>query len=374
MVINRRQFLIAGGLAVGSGATGLARWVQSQPDPNPTVSSTLMPPPAAASPPKVSVRPNAPAPAGFAAPAKGDVRLMVISDLNSSFGSTDYLPVVTDAIAKIPDWQPDLVICGGDMIAGQKREHSRAQIDAMWAGFDRYIYQPLRQADLPFAFTFGNHDASSITQNGRFVFEGDRQGAAAYWARQNPGLNWIDRSGYPFYFSFEHQGIFYFSWDASSANVPPEQVAWAERALASNAAQQAKLRIALGHLSFYGIAQGRDRPGEILNRSTELQALLRRYQVHTYISGHQHAYFPAVSGNLQLLHCGALGSGPRTWIGSEARPIHTLTVVDIDLTAGATTYTTYNMISRQVIAPAELPQRLSGPTGTVGRYDLVRSL
>ena len=56
---------------------------------------------------------------------------MVISDLNSQYGSTNYEPEVDRAIALIPDWQPDLVLCGGDMIAGQKQSLTESQIQAI---------------------------------------------------------------------------------------------------------------------------------------------------------------------------------------------------------------------------------------------------
>src|SRR5689334_8743868 len=59
------------------------------------------------------------APKGLFAPPRGDVRIVVISDLNSQYGSTSYEPEVDQALALIPDWQPDLVLGGGDMVAGQ---------------------------------------------------------------------------------------------------------------------------------------------------------------------------------------------------------------------------------------------------------------
>ncbi len=62
-------------------------------------------------------------------------RILVLSDLNSQYGSTSYEPSVTRAIAMIPKLQPDLILCAGDAIAGQKRTLSKSQIEAMWASF-----------------------------------------------------------------------------------------------------------------------------------------------------------------------------------------------------------------------------------------------
>ncbi len=93
-------------------------------------------------------------------PPRGDVRLLVISDLNSAYGSTEYDTEVHLAVKMIPFWQPDLVLCSGDMIAGQKPSLTATQIRAMWQSFDRNIAQPVRNLKIPFGFTIGNHDGS----------------------------------------------------------------------------------------------------------------------------------------------------------------------------------------------------------------------
>lgn len=48
-------------------------------------------------------------------------RIVVISDINGSYGSTEYNPRVKQAVERIQDMQPDLVISAGDMVAGQKQ-------------------------------------------------------------------------------------------------------------------------------------------------------------------------------------------------------------------------------------------------------------
>lgn len=324
-----------------------------------------------------AARPS-PAPAGMKAPVKGDVRLAVFSDINSAYGSTDYIQEVTDAMRLLPAWEPDLVLCAGDMVAGQKRSLTQAQIQAMWNGFDQLVYTPIRQAGLPFAFTLGNHDASSVVSNGGYVYALERDLAKAYWTDPNRalGVEFVDRSGFPFYYSFVQNDIFYLVWDASSATISSQELAWAEQSLASEAAQQAKLRLVLGHLPFYAISQGRDTPGEFVSNGDQLRSQLESYSVHTYICGHHHAYYPGQVGNLQFLHCGALGSGPRTLLGSTAAAMHTLTIMDItfDPTAANGTsvvYTTYDMTSRQEVLPTQLPESITGPTGQVLRQEML---
>ena len=309
-------------------------------------------------------------PHGQFAPRRGDVRIGVISDLNSQYGSTTYEKEVHQAIALLPDWKPDLVLCGGDMVAGQSKQLSSAQVRAMWQAFDGAIAAPLRAAKIPFGFTVGNHDGSGARNANGYIFERDRTLAAEYWnhAAHQSGLRFVDRGKYPFYYSFEQQGIFYLVWDASTATLSAEQLAWVESSLAK--AQSASMRIAIGHLPLYAVATRKNKPGEFLNDADRLRSLLERYNVHTYISGHHHAFYPGKKGRLKLLHSGALGGGPRQLIGSALPPMKTLSIVDIDRATAETRYTTYDMKTMQVVDIRALPRQITGINGTVYRQDL----
>ncbi|MFE4107518.1 metallophosphoesterase family protein [Almyronema epifaneia] len=374
MSLSRRHFLVLGGLTLGASTSWVSHRVFSRTSLTPALADTQAIAAAGESfkAGAKTVMPSNPSPAGMYGPQRGDVRLVVFSDINSPYGSTDYRAEVEEAAQMVADWQPDLVVCAGDMVAGQKLSLTESEIRAMWAGFDQKVLQPIRQTGLPFIFTLGNHDASSVKVNGNFLYGLERDLAQAYWqdSQRDVGLNFVDRAGYPFYYSALHNDIFYLVWDASSATVAADEVAWADRSLASAEAQSAKRRIVIGHLPFYAVSQGRDRAGEILERADELRALLERHNVHTYICGHHHAYYPARLGNLEFLHCGALGSGPRTWLGRIDAPMQTLTVMDIFWQTDTTTYTGYNMGDRSLINLADLPRQIIGPNGRLIRRDL----
>jgi predicted MPP superfamily phosphohydrolase len=114
--------------------------------------------------------------------------IAIISDLNSQYGSTEYEPEIEQAISLITkQWKPNLVLGGGDAIAGQKQSLTKEQIEAMWQAFDLHIAKPLRDSQIPYAFTIGNHDGSGAIKNNQFVFERERNLASAYW--QNPQHN-----------------------------------------------------------------------------------------------------------------------------------------------------------------------------------------
>lgn len=307
-------------------------------------------------------------------PSRGDVRLVVISDLNGAYGATDYDPEVDKAITLLPFWQPDLVLCSGDMVAGQKPTLTKEQLNAMWLAFDEHIGIPLRQYDIPYGFTMGNHDGSAAkSPSGNFLFERERNIASNYWndPKRNPGLEFVERYEFPFYYTFKFDDVFFLVWDGSSAKIPQDKLDWVEQALQSPAAQSAKLKIVLGHLPLYGIAEGRDLPGEVMDDAEQLREMLQRHQVHTYISGHQHAYYPGYKGELQLLHAGILGSGPRQFINSQLPPRKTLTVIDIDYgDRNLTTYTTYEMETLELIEYSLLPRFITGHNGMVLRRDI----
>jgi Icc-related predicted phosphoesterase len=273
---------------------------------------------------------------GMVNPPRKDVRLVVISDLNGAYGSTDYDPEVDKAMQLLPFWQPDLVVCSGDMVAGQDLTLTPDQIDAMWQAFDDHVAAPLREQGIPYGFTIGNHDASSATGvNNAFLFKQERDQASHYWSdpKHDPGVEFIDRFDFPFFYTFKYDDIFFMAWDGSSSRIPEDKLVWVEKALASEAAQQAKARILLGHLPLYSVAVGRNQPGEVMDNADQLREMLERYNVHTYISGHHHAYYPGHRGDLQFLHMGILGSGPRPLIDSDLPPWKALTVVDIDFEA-----------------------------------------
>ena len=305
-------------------------------------------------------------------PPRKDFRAVVISDLNSQYGSTEYEPEVDRAIALIPQWQPDLVLCGGDMIAGQKASLTESEIEAMWAAFDRHVAAPLRSYDLPFAFTIGNHDGSGAIKNQTLIFEGERKLAKAYWQQhqQQLGLEFVDRANFPFYYSFQINDIFFLVWDASTENLSQRQLDWVQQALNSAAARQAPAKIVVGHLPLYPVAADKNKPGEYLANREQLRSLLEQNQVLVYVSGHHHAYYPGKIGNLQLLHAGALGQGARQLINSNLLPSQTLTILDLELDPVGITYTTYDAQTWKLISHSLLPETISGDYGSIIRQDL----
>jgi hypothetical protein len=382
MAIKRRQLLMWGGLALGGGITGAAfsRIFSRTGDSKSELSPIVKSPQANADqlPPTINPpvkRLSNPAPKGLFAPPRGDMRIVVISDLNSAYGSVDYIPQVKQAIAFLPDWHPDLVLCGGDMVAGQSNDLADSEIAAMWQGFEKHIAEPIRKAKLPFGFTIGNHDGSGSIYNGKFSFQRDRDAVQKYWSdpSHDSNLNFIDRANFPFYYTFEQQDIFCLVWDASTAEIDAKQLQWVEKSLSGENAQRAKLRIAIGHLPLYAVAKGRETAGNYLTDSDRLRGILEKYNVHTYISGHHHAYYPAYKGKLELLHTGVLGDGPRRLLSGDLVPSRTVTVIDIRLLSAKveTVYTTYDMDTLKVVDQKTLPAYIDSPSGRITRRDLV---
>jgi len=164
-------------------------------------------------------------------------------------------------------------------------------------------------------------------------------------------------------------------WDASNEEIAQsdEQLRWIDQALSSPEARGAGMRFVLGHLPLYAVAEGRNRRGEVLAQPDSLRAILERHRVHTYISGHHHAYYPGRRGQLELLHTGALGQGPRPLIGSDEEPFPSVTLLEIWTARDSVAWTTYRVSDDgaqiQQVPDALLPARIDGFNGYVVRRD-----
>ena len=301
-----------------------------------------------------------------------DLRVTVISDLNSSYGSTEYEPEVQRAIDMIvTEWRPDLVLAAGDLIAAQKTDLSDEEVRAMWNAFDSLVAAPLRGADIPFGFTLGNHDASGYP-----AYKRDREIALAHWRapERNTSLEFADSAQFPIYYSFTEGDLFVLVWDASTGGTAADStmIGWVRDALSGAPARSARYRIVLGHLPLYGIATGRDKPGEVLEAADSLRALLEQHNVDAYVSGHHHAYYPGRRGSLDLLYSGALGQGPRQLVGTDLPTMQTVTILDFDFSADTLFYTTYALDEGELkmVDLSSLPPVVRGFNGYVIRRDM----
>jgi Icc-related predicted phosphoesterase len=303
-------------------------------------------------------------------PKRGEFRIAVISDLNSGLGAANYEWQVDSIINRIPKiWQPDLVICGGDMVAGMGISKTD-QLQKMWEGFDTHIAKPLKEAEIPFAFTLGNHD-------GPRSYPVERNFAKEFWNKNEnkPRLDFVDDSHFPNYYSFVANNIFFVSWEASSSKITQENLDWLEGQFQTPEAKNAKLRFVMGHMPLYSVAQERDSKGNVLEEPEKLRKLLEKYNVHTYISGHQHAYFPGKRGKLDLLNTGAAGSGPRAWLTQNQKPVNTITIMDIFEEKDSIIYSTYNIKKAKpadmpLFDEKKLPSAMFGVNGYMLRRDI----
>ena len=187
------------------------------------------------------------------------------------------------------------------------------------------------------------------------MFQQERDQASSYWndPSHDPGIEFIDRSDFPLllYLSVQRHLFHGLGWLFQPHSGGKNWPGWKPPSLARRLNEPGP-EILLGHLPLYSVAVGRNQPGEVMDNADQLRAMLEGYNVHTYISGHHHAYYPGHRGKLQLLHTGLLGSGPRPLIDSDLPPRKALTVVDIDFEdLDLTTYTTYDM---QTLRPIEV--------------------
>jgi hypothetical protein len=216
----------------------------------------------------------------------------------------------------------------------------------------------------------GNHDASAARgAGGRFVFQRERDAAAAYWQdpAHRPRLAYHDATRYPFSYSFVVGGIFVLVLDATSQVI--QDSPWVVAALNGPDARAAEMRIVMGHLPLYGVSEGRSKAGEVIDQGESWRATFERYGVDLYLSGHHAAYYPAHRGRLQLLHAGGVGARP--YVGyPHIAARSTVTLLNILPDRRTFTVETFDVDTFRVIGLTDLPSCINGYNGPVFRIDV----
>ncbi|MCY1528508.1 Calcineurin-like phosphoesterase [compost metagenome] len=293
------------------------------------------------------------------------LRIMLISDLNGAYGSVDYSPDVSAVIAEVSRIKPDLILCAGDMVAGQKASLTDENLNAMWDSFEKVILNPVQKQKIPFGFTMGNHDASP-------GFIKDRTMAAQFWKqhREFTGLTFVDDTHYPFYFSYLKNNVFFISWDAAGARINPEVYEWMDMQLSHPVAKKARMRIVLGHLPLYAIVAAKNKAGEVNAAPDHALQFFKQKGIDLYISGHQHAYYPAMKEGVRLLNAGCIGEGPRAVLGHHEPPKKAYTLIEIPVKRPLQ-FIEQSFIpqSNEPLITTKLPDSVSGFNGTIYRRD-----
>jgi hypothetical protein len=288
------------------------------------------------------------------------LRVAVISDLNGSYGSTNYNATVVDAIEAIVAMKPDLVISTGDMVAGQRRPHlTEPEVRAMWRSFHAMVTDPLARAGIPLAVTPGNHDASAYGG-----FEDERRIFAEEWRARRPDLDFAGTDDFPFSYAFDLGGVRFASLDVTTVGaLEPSKENWLSDVMAS----AGPTRIVFSHIPLWPVAIGRET--EIIG-DPELAGLFAELGIDLQLTGHHHAYYPGASGGIAYVAQACLGGGPRALIGTETRskPGFTLLEIEEDGRIAVSAYTAPDFA--QPLDPRTLPAEIVSPLARLQRLDL----
>jgi len=257
--------------------------------------------------------------AGTWAPDAGAaLRVVVLSDLNGSYGSTTYESSVHQAVSALTATvKPDLVLVSGDMVAGQQ---AGLDYGAMWQGFHAAVTTPLTQAGIPVAPAPGNHDASAYPG-----FEAERDEYLAQWQpARRPAVQMADDSNFPFRYSFTFKGAFFVALDATTVGqLSSAQKTWVQQQL--DGAVGYPVRIVYGHVPIRPTAVGRET--QVMGDSAFESMLKARGAL--FVGGHHHGYYPGVTNGLRHVVTPCIGAGPRALIGTSGASPRGFVVIDI---------------------------------------------
>ena len=246
----------------------------------------------------------------------------MISDVNGSYGSTEYNPRVQRAVERIRDMQPDLVISAGDMVAGQKQPSlDESRLAAMWASFHALVSDPLKASNIDFVVSAGNHDGSALPG-----FERERNMFRAQWNDRRPHAHLLTGSDWPRRYAFWLNDILVIIIDGSRAGA----LGKADHELLRTAlseGSEAQFTMVVSHLPAWPLAQGREH--ETINDPV-LSALIRQGKIQFLVSGHHHVFYPGRDG-FGMMHfaAGPLGGNARRIVGQDERAAFSFMVLDI---------------------------------------------
>jgi hypothetical protein len=278
-------------------------------------------------------------------------RIAVISDINGRYGSTDYHPRLANAISRIIELKPNLVISTGDMVAGQRPSPklTRAELDEMWQRFHQDIRTPLEEAGIPVLMTPGNHDASGYPG-----YELERDTYTDYHLNHPPTIRPLPGGNFPYHFATAYAGMLLVSLDATRIGaLEPAQLNWLSRTLQR---ERNGPTILFGHLPLQAVSQGRE--NDIIT-DPELEALLVSTGISAYLSGHHHAWYPGLRLDTPMLSMGNLGGNQRGLLGTGLKTGFSFAMLELD-EAGIRSIKAYKGPEfKQVIDNQSLPGRLA---------------
>lgn len=292
------------------------------------------------------------------------LKVAVVSDLNGSYGSTDYSADVTRAVERIIEMKPDLVISTGDMVAGQKTgpHLTQDQIDAMWAAFHRTVTDPLAEHGIPLLVTPGNHDASAYPS-----FELERKSYDRTWTEHSPDVTILDGERYPFRYAAEIGGALFISLDVTTLGpLPPEEMDWLSQILREEVPRH-RATVVFGHLPIWPVAQGRE--NDIIG-DPALQTLFTEAGVKAYLSGHHQAYYASAADGVLYLAQACLGGGPRKLLGNLSVSPKAITILEIGDDGNIESSALTGRNFTEVFDLTTLPAALGAGTSQLVRQDL----
>jgi 3',5'-cyclic AMP phosphodiesterase CpdA len=305
-----------------------------------------------------------PAIVAWPATAFAALRVAVISDLNGSYGSTQYEPTVSAAVQRIAELKPDLVISTGDMVAGQRLHPplDEPAVQAMWTSFHGAVTEPLAKARIPFAVTPGNHDASAYA-----TFAVERETFRREWLARKPALRFVDDSGYPFRYAFSVGQVLFVSLDVTRVGaIDADEKRWLDELLGREA-PRFRHRVVFSHLPVYPFTHGRETE---VSADHDLERILRRHGVEVYLSGHHHAFYPGYREGIRFVSQACLGAGPRALLGAGTRSERAITLLEVADDGHLTVRALAAPDFTREIDRSSLPRSIASRYGTLVRDDL----
>ena len=291
------------------------------------------------------------------------VRIVVISDLNGSYGSTEYSSNVHRAVAAIVGLAPDLVVSTGDMVAGQRNPAlSDREVRAMWQAFHAAVTDPLARAGISMAVTPGNHDASGYSG-----FKHERRIYASEWQERRPAVTFVDGDDYPFFYAFDIGPARLVSLDATTiGRLYTAQM----RALEQVFDGAGPARIVFSHMPLWPFTEGRET--HIIG-DPDLEILFERVGVDLHLSGHHHAFYPGHIDRFSVIAQAELGGGSRPLIGTGHTGPKTITLLNIASDGTIRVSALQGPDFLTAVDVRTLPERLITPERVIRRIDLVSS-